>query len=501
MNSLEGKAITKRFPGVVALNNVDFTVKAGEIHCVVGENGAGKSTLVKVLTGLFKADNGTLFVDGSEIDLRKKHSLEIIGYVPQELNLFTNLTVSENLFIPFDKGRRINSPVYNGRIWATKAKKYIKELEINVKPNDKVKHVSVADRQLLQIARAISNPNLQVLIMDEPTSSLMKLEIERLFSVIKSLKRQGKAIILITHKLYEVFEIGDTITVLRNGKKVGGGEIKDVTVDWVVRRMTGKEVSLHEIYRPRKSPGEEVLEVTDLSGVNFEDISFSLREGEILGFAGLVGSGRTEIMQTIFGYLPSKSGRVLVNGKKLKLNDPSYSIKNGIIYLPEERKTHGILPHLSVKDNISITLLNKIAVGGVINNRREKIFTKRVIKDYDVNLTSIDVKIINLSGGNQQKVLIGRTMEAEPRILLLDEPTRGVDVKTKDEIYRIMRKIAEEKRATIVLVSSELEELVKCANRIIAIYKGRKFGELKSDQITMERLLSLVIGIKKEKKR
>ena len=498
MISLEGKGITKTFPGVVALDKVDLNVKSGEIHCVVGENGAGKSTLVKVLMGLLEADEGTLFVDGDQIDLRKKHSFEIIGYVPQELSLFTNLTVSENLFIPFDKGRKVKTPIYSRRIWEDKTKKYIQELQINVKPNDPIHQISVVDRQLVQIARAISNPNLQVLILDEPTASLTKLEIKRIFSVIQSLKEQRKAIILITHKLDEVFEVGDTITVLRNGKKVGGGEVKDVTVEWVVQRMTGKEVSLHEIYRPRKAPGETVLEVTDLSGFNFEDISFNLRGGEIVGFAGLVGSGRTEIMQTIFGYLPAKSGKVRVNGKGLRLNDPSYSIMNGIIYLPEERKTHGILPELSVKDNISVTLLNKIATGGVVNNKKESIFTKRVIKEYNVILTSSDVKIINLSGGNQQKVLIGRTMVTEPRILLLDEPTRGVDVGTKDEIYKIMRQITEEKRIAIVLVSSELEELVKCANRVISIYKGRIFGELESSQITMERLLSLVIGIRKD---
>jgi ribose transport system ATP-binding protein len=498
MISLEGKSITKRFPGVVALDNVDLEVKAGEIHCVVGENGAGKSTLVKVLTGLLEADEGTLFVDGVKIDLSKKHSFEIIGYVPQELSLFVNLSVSENLFIPFDKGRRVKTPLYSRRMWEDKTKQYIQELQINAKPNDLIHQISVVDRQLVQIARAISNPNLQVLILDEPTASLTKLEIKRIFSVIKSLKEQRKAIILITHKLDEVFQMGDTITVLRNGKKVGGGEVKDVTVDWVVQRMTGKEVSLHEIYRPRKAPGETVLEVIGLSGFNFEDISFDLKEGEIVGFAGLVGSGRTEIMQTIFGYLPAKSGIVKVNGQELKLNNTSHSIRNAINYLPEERKTHGILPDLSVKDNISITLLDKIATGGLVNKKKESIFTQRVIKEYNVILTSSDVKIINLSGGNQQKVLIGRTMVTEPRILLLDEPTRGVDVGTKDEIYKIMRQITEEKRIAIVLVSSELEELVKCANRIISIYKGRIFGELESGQITMERLLSLVIGIRKE---
>lgn len=222
-----------------------------------------------MLAGVLEADEGTLVVDGNEIDLTKRHSLGSIGYVPQELSLFTNLTASENIFIPLDKGQRLTSPIYSKRRWEKEAKKYIEELQINVKSSDPVMHISVADQQLLQIARAISNPNLQILILDEPTSSLTKLEIQRFFKFIKSLKQQGKAIIFITHKLEEVFEIGETITVLRNGKEIGNGDIKDITIDWVVKRMTGKEISLHEVYRPRKASGETLLEVTGLSGVNF----------------------------------------------------------------------------------------------------------------------------------------------------------------------------------------------------------------------------------------
>jgi inositol transport system ATP-binding protein len=501
MAVLDARNITKTFPGVVALKNVDLTINSGEIHCVVGENGAGKSTLVKVLTGLIEADEGTLAVDGEEIDLTRQHGLDIIGYVPQELSLFTNLTVSENLFIPFDKGRKVTFPLFNRGTWEEKAQKYLDELQVRCRPGDTVERISVADRQLVQIARAISNPHLQVLILDEPTASLTKLEIKRLFDVVTSLKTQQKAIIFITHKLDEVFEMGDRVTVLRNGSKVGDGPVRDVSVEWIVQKMTGREVSLHDMYRPRKDPGEKVLEVSGLSGVNFEDISFDLREGEILGFAGLVGSGRTEIMQSIFGYLPVKSGEVKVNGEELPLGNPSRSMKRGIMYLPEERKTHGILPQLSVKDNVSVTLLKKISTGGFVHNSREQSYTDKVIDDFNVSLTSSRVKILNLSGGNQQKVLIGRTVLTEPRIMLLDEPTRGVDVKTKFEIYRTIQALAEEKRLAIVLVSSELEELVRCSNRIITIYTGRRIGELDSSDITMERVLSLVIGIKQGESR
>lgn len=496
---LEAKGITKKFPGVVALDNVDLTVKSDEVHFIVGENGAGKSTLVKVLTGLYMADEGSIFIEGKEIDQHDKHNFQIVSYVPQELNLFMNLSVAENIFSPFNKAGS-NPLVFNRRKIEKATLEYIAKLHMNVNPDDLVKNISVADRQMLQIARALSNTNFKIMIMDEPTASLTKQEIQRLFEVVKLLKKEGKAIIFISHKLEEVFELGDVVTVLRNGHLEGNEQVRNIDSNWIIKKMTGKEIDLDKIYRPTKPAGKKILEVNNLSGINFENISFDLREGEILGFAGLVGAGRSEIMQTIFGYLPEKSGEIKYLDKKWKFRDTSFSVKNGVIYLSEERKTHGILANLSVRENIGAILFKKIAKFGIVNRKKDNAITKKVIKEYNVSTPSSETQIMYLSGGNQQKVLIGRSMEASPKVLFFDEPTRGIDVNTKEEIYRLMKLIAEEERAGIVLISSELEELVKCSNRIITIYNGRKFGELGESQMRMDSLLSSVIGIKNDSK-
>ena len=495
---LQAKGITKKFPGVVALNEVDLTVNSGEIHCVVGENGAGKSTLVKILTGLYRADQGSLCIEGRELDLRESHghshSFKAVAYVPQELTLFNHMTVAENLFVPFDKAG-VDSPIFSHGECERRARSYLEKLQMKVRPGDLVKDIPIAEQQLLQVARALSSDNFMVLILDEPTASLTNLEIDRLFAVIDILKSEGKAVIFITHRLEEVFRLNDTVTVLRNGLLAGSSKVDEITVDWIIKKMTGKEIDLDQVYRPTRSAGNVLLEVHNLSGERFENISFSLREGEVLGFAGLVGAGRTEIMQTIFGYLPEKGGEILYLGKRWKFRDPSYAIDNGLIYLPEERKTHGILPHLSVRQNISAMLLKKVSKAGVLKGGIENRVARKVMKDYSVKAASSETEMMYLSGGNQQKVLIGRTMEASPRVLFLDEPTRGIDVKAKEEIYMLMKRIAEEQHMGIVLISSELEELLRCANRVITIYKGQLHQEIPEHQLTMEKVLSCVIGM------
>lgn len=493
---LQATGITKRFPGVRALDKVDLVVNSGETHCVVGENGAGKSTLVKILTGLHRPDEGTVSLGG--VALRHgDQAFRAVAYVPQELNLFGNMTVAENLFLPFDhSGRR--SPIFSRRRCEQQAQAYLDKLQIMASPGDLVDEISVADRQLLQVARALTNDKFQVLILDEPTASLTKPEVDRLFSVVDLLRREGKGIVLITHKLEEVFRFSDVVTVLRNGELAGHSRVADVSVDWIIKRMTGKEVNLDQAYRPIRPPGKTLLEVRGLRGARFRDVEFSLLEGEILGFAGLVGAGRSEIMQTIFGYLPEKRGEVRFLGEPWKFRDPSYAIRKGLLYLSEERKAQGIFAHLSVQDNVCSLLLNQVSRAGVLDSAKERAVTKSVIEDYNVRARSGDQEIEFLSGGNQQKVLIGRTMKAGPRVLFLDEPTRGIDVKAKDEIYALMKRIAEEQRVGIVLISSELEELLKCANRIIAVYHGQIYGELKETQLTMERVLSSVIGISEQ---
>jgi ABC-type sugar transport system ATPase subunit len=488
---LEAVKITKRFPGVLALDEVDLTIDEGQIHCIVGENGAGKSTLVKVFEGIYNAE-GNLFINGKEMDLKHPKLISDVSFVPQELNLFINLSVAENLFVPFANSRVL----FSKRKYEKLTNEYIEKFKMKVRPNDTVKYISTADQQLLQIARALSN-EAKIIIMDEPTSSLTRDRIDILFSIIKLLKEQGKSIIFITHKLDEVFELGDVVSILRNGKMVGNAKIGEIDPGWVIKRMTGKEINLSRIYRPTKPFGKKILEVKNLNGINFKDISFDLREGEILGFAGLVGAGKSEIMQTIFGYLSAFSGDINAVGKKWKLQNPSFSVDNGLIYLPEERKTHGILPNLNVRENIGVMLPKLISNFGIVSRRKDKKVASKIIKDYRIETSSSETKIIFLSGGNQQKVILGRAMEASPKILLLDEPTRGIDIGSKEEIYSLMKRIAEEHRVGILFISSELEELVRCSNRIITIYQGHRFDEYIEEKINMEDIVSSVIGIKK----
>jgi ribose transport system ATP-binding protein len=498
MGVLEAKGITKRFPGVKALDKVDLLLNKGEIHCIVGENGAGKSTLVRILTGLLSPDEGTLTINGRHTDSRSEKLFATVAYVPQELNLFRHMTVAENLFLPFDK-TDFSSFVVNDRKIAEFTIPFLKKLSMTVSPSDVVAHIPVSDQQLLQVARAIARQHFDVLILDEPTTSLTQQETERFFNIVKTLRDEGKSIVFISHKLDEVFALGDSISVLRNGQMVGfSPQINDVDPAWAIQKMSGEEIDVTKNYRPAVPPGDLLLEVKNLCGKGFSDISFAIRRGEILGFAGLVGAGRSEIMQTVFGYLPEKSGEVYFKNKKMKFKDTNVSIKNGIVYLTEERKTHGVFPFLSVRENINILQADKIATLGILNRRADNMTAKKVIKEYNIKTTSQETKIINLSGGNQQKVLIGRTMEASPQVIIFDEPTKGIDVKTKEEIYSMMKRLAEEKGIGVILISSEMEELMKCANRMIAIYNGRKVGEFEGDNINTKNILSYIIGAKTE---
>lgn len=489
MALLNAQGITKRFPGVVALEDVSLTIAPGEVHCIVGENGAGKSTLVKILTGLYRPDEGSLTVDGEDMAGRASRA---IAYVPQEINLFDHLSVAENILMPFEGAHA--RTFFNRARCEREALQYMSQLQMGVHPAALVKDISVAEKQLLQIARALANAEFKLLILDEPTASLTSREIEKLFGVLEALKARGKSIIFITHRLDEVMRLHDHVTVLRNGKVVGHSDGQQIDEAWIVRQMTGKDIDLDAVFRPALPAGNVLLDVKGLSGARFNDISFSLREGEILGVAGLVGAGRSEIMQTIFGLLPKTEGEASYLGQKWAFGSPAKSIRSGLIYLSEERKTHGIFPHLTVRQNVAAGLLKALSRGGILQAGPERETAQRIIADYKVKTPSDQAKIVNLSGGNQQKVLIGRALEAAPRVLFMDEPTRGIDVNAKDEIYMLMKRIAEEQRMGIVLISSELEELLKCSNRIITIYNGGLRHTLDESQISKEAVISSIIG-------
>ncbi|WP_306154662.1 sugar ABC transporter ATP-binding protein [Roseovarius sp. MMSF_3281] len=485
MSLLEARSITKTFPGVVALDAVDLTFERGEVHCIVGENGAGKSTLVKTLTGIYKPDGGTLHHDGKE--------RPAIGYVPQELNLFDHMTVAENMFLPLGHSGS-DTFLFHRREIEKSAVPFMERLKMTCAPNDCVRDISVAEKQLLQIARALASNSSDIIILDEPTASLTKSEIERLFVIIEELQASGVAIVFITHRLDEVMRLHSVVSVLRNGKVVGNSDGERVSEAWIVEKMTGKDMDLSNLYRPRTERGARVVRVEGLSGDGFEDISFDLHQGEVLGFAGLVGAGRSEILQTLFGIRKKRTGLAWFRDERWNFGKPPWSIARGIIYLPEERKSHGIFPHLSVRQNIGVGLLRDIAQGGIVRDGRERELAKSIIGDYQVKTASAETKIMNLSGGNQQKVLIGRSLMAQPNVMIFDEPTRGIDVNAKDEIYQLMQKIAEEQGIAIVLVSSEIEELIKCSNRVLSIYDGRINDEISGDDLTEERLLSSIIN-------
>lgn len=493
MKILEAQNITKRFPGVVALKDVSISFELGKIHCILGENGAGKSTLIKVLTGVYMPDEGAVIIDGKD-PIENPSLFDYVAYVPQELDLFASMTVADNLFIPFEKSG-IKKKVIHRKNIEQMALPWLEKFHMTAKPDQLVKDISVSEQQLLQIARAVIHEQAKIIMFDEPTTSLTTADTERLFSVVRELKESGKGVIFISHKLEEVFALGDEITVLRNGEKVAHEpDIHSVDIPWVIRQMAGREISQNENYIPECAPGEVLLEVSHLSGSQFEDVSFQLHAGEILGMSGLVGAGRSEVVQALFGYLPVWKGEAFLQGKPWKFGDTHYAVENGLIYLPEERKKQGILPFLSVRNNLTMNLLDTLRVGPMISSPREKNLAKEIIDAYEIKVSTQDQLIMNLSGGNQQKAIIGRSMFCNPKVLIFDEPTKGIDVATKAEIYRLMKKHAEESRIGIILISSEMEEVLKCSSRILAMYHGRIVAEFEHGA-AKEAILNAIMGI------
>jgi len=495
MQILEAYNITKSFPGVTALKNVNAAFETKKIHGIIGENGAGKSTLVKILTGIYQPDEGKILIEGKEAtDHRNNKLFEKVTFVPQELDLFQNMTVAENLLIPFRKSGFTDTFINMGKLYRA-AIPWLEKFKINADPDTLIKDISISNQQLLQVARAFVNKYFKIIILDEPTTSLTMSGTACLFDAIRKLKTEDKTIIFISHKLDEVFDICDEITVLRNGEKVGYSRIKDVDRRWVITKMSARDINEESTFRPKKRNAKNlVLEVNALSGLGFSNISFNLRKGEILGFSGLVGAGRSEIMQTIFGLLPVKSGSIKFEGKQWKFGNTNLSIRKGLFYLPEERKQQGILPLLSVKHNISIALIDKILNSIVLSSQKEKNLVEKVIRSYNIKTPTIEKQIIYLSGGNQQKVIIGRAMFCMPKILIFDEPTKGIDIGTKNDLYRMMKEIVEEKEVSIILISSELEELLRCSNRIITVYNGGKAGEFETENTKESEILNSILG-------
>lgn len=491
MSILEAKNITKRFPGVIALDSVDISFEPGQIHCIIGENGAGKSTLIKCLTGVYTPEEGEVYIGGEDA-LKEKALFKKVAYVPQEIDLFNNMSVAENLFIPYEQSGVTG--IINQKELEKKAVPLLEKFKIKVNPDELVKDISISAQQLLQVARATVHEDYEILLLDEPTTSLTTNDTKILFDIIEDIKKENKSIVFISHKIEEMFELGDVITVFRNGKKIADAVIEEVVSDWIITKMTGRRIDQEERFQSKHVTDEVLLKVEHLTGERFSDISFALRKGEILGFSGLVGAGRSELMQAIFGYLPIYSGSIEFSGCKFKPGDTNYSVSHGLVYLPEERKKQGILPVLSVKQNISISMLDALKKGIVISKKKEDDAAKEVIETYEIKTSDAEKEIRFLSGGNQQKTIIGRAMKSSPKVLIFDEPTKGIDVGTKTEIYRLMKTLAED-GIGIILISSEMEEIKKCSNRIIALYEGQKVVEY-DENADKEQILSAIFGVK-----
>ncbi|WP_010051337.1 sugar ABC transporter ATP-binding protein [Carnobacterium maltaromaticum] len=486
------KNIYKAFGTNAVLEGVNFDTHGGEIHALMGENGAGKSTMMNILTGMHKKDQGTILINGKEHSYTNPKEAEEHGvsFIHQEMNTWPQMTVLENLFIGKEMKNKIG--FIRSKEMKTLALKTFKELGITMDLDADVQTLSVGQQQMIEIAKALMT-DCQVLIMDEPTAALTDREIRMLFKIIQHLKTKEVAIIYISHRMEEIFEISDRITVMRDGMTVDTTLTKETNVDDVVRKMVGREIS---DYYPKKNAeiGETVFEVKNLSGTSgFENISFSVKSGEIVGFSGLMGAGRTEIMRGIFGIDPISQGEIFLEGKKVQLKNPSTAIKAGVGFLTENRKEEGLVLDFSIKDNISLPSIDEFRVRGLIDTKTEDEFVQLLMKRLTVKAQNEDISAGSLSGGNQQKVVLAKWIGIGPKVLILDEPTRGVDVGAKREIYQLMNELAE-RGVAIVMVSSDLPEVLGVSDRILVVHEGKIAGELSRTEATQEKIMNLATG-------
>jgi inositol transport system ATP-binding protein len=487
---LEVKNITKSFPGVLALSDVSLKVRAGSVCVLCGENGAGKSTLMKIIDGIYQPDRGDIFIDGKKVYIKNPIQARALGIsmIFQELNYIPELTLEENLFCG-------KLPIRHGHIdWRavrSQTIELLKQENLPYSPTMKMKNLTVSDIQMLEILKAISI-DARIIIMDEPTSAISEREVNSLFEKIEDLKKRGKSIIYISHKMDEIFRIADDIVVLRDGKVVDARPQKDFTIDEVISLMVGRKLEGNFPVRT-SSIGEEALSIRNLSGGKFKNITFSVRRGEIVGFAGLMGSGRTEIMRAIFGLDPYRSGEILVSGKLTKIDTPRSAIKAGIAMLSEDRRRFGIVPVRNIKENVGLTNLSRFFYRGYLHASVEKSVVSDISSRMNIKAPSLMTTVEELSGGNQQKIVLGKWVLSEAHILILDEPTRGIDVGSKFEIYKLMNALAAEGKA-LIMVSSELPELIGMCDRIYVIYKGEIAGELQKAEYSQEAIMRLATG-------
>ncbi|MFB5267645.1 sugar ABC transporter ATP-binding protein [Paenibacillus enshidis] len=486
------KGIHKTFGTNRVLSGVDFELLEGEVHALMGENGAGKSTLMNILTGLHRKDEGIIFIDGKEVNFSSPSAAEQYGiaFIHQELNIWPDLSVLENLFL----GKEITTGwgFLNNRNMKAIAQEQMRMLSLTLPLDQPAGACSVGQQQMIEIAKALMT-DAKVIIMDEPTAALTEREIRKLFEVIASLKKTGVSIVYISHRMEEIFEICDRITIMRDGITVDTREVSLTHFDDVVKKMVGRELT-DRFPQRHTIPGEIVFEVKDASrsGV-FHRASFSVRAGEILGISGLMGSGRTEMMRAIYGLDPLDEGEIRLNGAKVTIKHPYEAVKLGIGFITEDRKDEGLVLDFSVRENMVLPSLFSFEDKGLINERKEKDYVDLLISRLTVKTESSETPVRNLSGGNQQKVVIAKWVGIGPKVLILDEPTRGVDVGAKREIYQLMNELTE-KGVAIIMVSSELPEVIGMSDRILVVHEGRIAGEVTGHEATQEKIMTYATG-------
>ena len=489
---LEMRGITKRFPGVIALKSVDFDLRKGEIHALVGENGAGKSTLIKILSGVHQPDEGEIILRGKKVRFRSTIDAlrSGIATIYQELTLSENLPVYANIFLGMERS------FWN--IGASelkrKTRELFEELEFDLDPEMEVGKLTVSERQMISVAKALVH-DAEIIIMDEPTATLTEREVERLFEIMKNLRSRGVSVIFISHRLDEVFEVADRVTVLRDGEKVGSGPISEFSRDDLIRLMVGREIK--EMYPKYNEPEEEIIfEVEDFEVPGkVSKLSFSVRKGEIFGVAGLVGSGKSYLGLGLFGGIPSRFSRMVLKKKEIsEIRNPVDALKSGIVLIPEDRKLQGLVLDLTVLENLTLPNADRVSRFMRISWRAAKKMAREAVKRFRIKTPTIFQRVKNLSGGNQQKVVIGKFMFREPDLVILSEPTRGIDVGAKVEVYKLMNDLAKNGKG-IVFISSELPEIVSLCDRVMVLHRGEMTALLESDEITQENILKAATGV------
>lgn len=489
---IEMRGIDKSFGSNQVLKQAGFTLESGEVHALMGENGAGKSTLMKILTGVYTKDAGTVLVDGKEVNYKNPQEAEKAGivFIYQELNVMFDLTVEENLFM----GKEIYGKfgICDKKAMQKKAQEALNILGVNISPKTVMAELSVGQQQMVEICKALM-ADAKVIIMDEPTAALTQSETVALFKVIESLRKKGVSMVYISHRMEEIFELCDRITVLRDGSYIGVKNIPETNMNEIVKMMIGREIG--ERYPSRNVKiGKEVLKVKELTRKGtFHDVNFSVRAGEVLGVSGLMGAGRTEIMQAIFGNLSYESGTIEIDGKEVKISNPRQAMEHGIGFITEDRKTEGLMLDKSIRENISLCNLRRISKSSVISREAEKNMVAEAIKDLHIKCFGSYHECNNLSGGNQQKVVLAKWILTNPKILILDEPTRGVDIGAKKEIYSIINKLAAQGVA-IIMVSSELPEVLGMSDNIMVVREGEVRGIISYEEANQERVMTLATG-------